>query len=129
GASCGGAGENNARWGSTVRRAGKSNWKEPDTGSSSVLSKVNVTLRRSRAETLTTAGAVFTVIGTSGRYSCERFSSTVGGGLPRRTNPSLVVALIASPFNVTGPLASGRLNPVQPPRKVTDPSFLIRAYP
>ena len=55
-------------------------------------------------------------------------SSPVGGSAEKE-GPSLVVALAASPFNVTGPLASGRLSPVQPPRKVTDPSFLIRAYP
>ena len=40
-----------------------------------------------------------------------------------------MVAVAASPFNVTGPLAPGSLSPVQSPRKVTDPSFLIRAYP
>ena len=65
-------GPNIAFSGLTARPAGKSNCNEPDTGSSSVLSNVNVTIRRSRAATLTTAGVVFTVIGTSGRGSSER---------------------------------------------------------
>src|SRR5262249_32664600 len=88
-------GQNDAFSGWTARPTGKSNCNEPDTGSSDVLSSLSVTIRRSRAETLTTAGVAFTVIGTSGRCSSERFSSTVGGALPRKRSPSLVIALAA----------------------------------
>src|SRR5262249_62038989 len=108
-------GPNIAPSGSTASPFGKSNCNEPDTGSANVFSKMNVTVRRSRAPDLTTTGVAFTIIGTSDRDS-SALSRRVVGGLPKRRPPSLMLAVASLPFNVTGPLTQGSFNPIQSPR-------------
>ncbi len=110
-------------------QAGKSNCNDPDTGSSSVLSKVNVTIRRSRRDPADDSGEVFTIIGTSGSVSGGRFSSTVGGSAEKEDALLVVAVACFAVQRHLGRLTPGSRSPVQPPRRTADPSFMIRAYP